>query len=104
MEEKDDSGFNNFNNDGSFMESFMKLQEEKKKSESTGGIGAKPKLPPLMTRKPLLMSKKPLLALKKRAPKSKLIKPGKPVKLADSSSDEEEKTQTKGEDRHQQPS
>lgn len=45
----DDSGFNTFNNDGSFMESFMKMQEGKKPESSP-----KPKpLPPV--RKPVLM-------------------------------------------------
>jgi hypothetical protein len=60
-QDRESSGINNFSNDGSFMESFMKLQQEKKPEVK---VKAKP-LPPI--RKPLIMKmgkrkKPPLLA------------------------------------------
>lgn len=65
----DSGGFNNFNNDGSFMENFRKLQQEKK-SESAPESKPKPKpLPPI--RKPLVMKmaklKKPPVLVKPAA-------------------------------------
>lgn len=53
----DDSGFNTFSNDGSFMENFVKMQEEKKKEEESKQAPAPPKplFPSLVKKKPLVM-------------------------------------------------
>lgn len=69
-EEVDSAGFNSFNNDGSFMERFKKMQEEKKPSEAAPKPG-KPILPPLRKAKPLLKKKNPF------------VKPPRSVKLAE---------------------
>ena len=67
-EDSPQPGFNNFSNDGSFLESFMKLQQEKKpESASESKPKAKP-LPPI--RKPLIMKmgkKKPPVLVKPKA-------------------------------------
>ena len=69
MAEEASSGFNTFNDDGSFMEKFMKMQEEKK--SEAAAAPPKPKLPPLMSRKPLKMKvsklKKPPVLVKRTA-------------------------------------
>ena len=57
MASDDGSGFNNFSNDGSFIERFRKMQEEKKKLEVDSDV------PPPKKAKPIVMK---LSSLKKK--------------------------------------
>lgn len=91
----DESGFNTFNNDGSFMEKFIKMQEEKKKEQESSPAPPKPAVPSLVKRKPLLMKMRGV----KKAPT--LVKSTKTISILEgNASDNDKKTQedkTKGE-------
>ena len=92
------SGVNNFNNDGSFMEKFLKMQQEKG-AESTPEVKPKvPKpLPPI--RKPLIMKmaklKKPSVLVKRA--KTAAVLEGEPPAELDSEQDKTGDVSGKGE-------
>lgn len=88
-------GFNTFNNDGSFMETFMKMkgQEPQPPAATTASPAIRPN-PPLMTRKPLIMK----MSGKKKKKTPLLMKPTKAVLEDDSVKEETLVARTKGED------